>query len=91
MSRILKRWWWVVLLIAVGLGQWRLRFDVDVLNLLPPDEPTVEGLKLYQKYFANARELVITLRAPEAEQAERLAGALAARLRQETNLIAGVS
>ena len=80
-----------MLLVAVAAGFWRLRFDVDILNLLPPDEPTVQGLKLYQQYFANSRELVITLRAPEAEQAERLAKELAARLRQETNLIAAVS
>jgi predicted RND superfamily exporter protein/lauroyl/myristoyl acyltransferase len=69
----------------------RLRFDVDILNLLPLDEPTVQGLKLYQKHFTNARELVVTLRAPDAERAERLAGALADRLRQQTNLVAGVS
>jgi predicted RND superfamily exporter protein/lauroyl/myristoyl acyltransferase len=77
--------------LAVGVGLCRLRFDVDVLNLLPPDEPTVQGLKLYQQCFANARELVITLRAPEADRAERLAGALAARLRLETNLVAEVA
>ena len=88
---MLKRWWWALLIVAVGLGFWRLRFDVDILNLLPPDEPTVQGLKLYQKHFTNARELVITLRAPEAEQSERLAGALAARLREQTNLVASVS
>jgi uncharacterized protein len=87
----LKRWWWALLVVAVAAGFCRLRFDVDVLNLLPPDEPTVQGLKLYQQHFANSRELVITLRAPEAEQAERLAKELAARLRQETNLIAAVS
>ena len=71
MSLLLKRWWWVLLLLAVGLGFWRLRFDVDILNLLPPDEPTVQGLKLYQAHFTNARELVISLRAPEAARAER--------------------
>ena len=75
MSLFLKRWWWALLLVAVAPGSGALRFDVDVLNLLPPDEPTVQGLKLYQQHFANARELVITLRAPDAEQAERLAGA----------------
>ena len=91
MRLLLKRWWWVLLIVAVGLGFWRLRFDVDILNLLPPDEPTVQGLKLYQQHFTNARELVITLRAQEAEQAERLAGALAVRLRQQTNLVASVS
>ena len=91
MRLLLKRWWWVLLIVAVGLGFWRLRFDVDILNLLPPDEPTVQGLKLYQQHFTNARELVITLRAQEAEQAERLAGALASRLREQTNLVASVS
>jgi predicted RND superfamily exporter protein/lauroyl/myristoyl acyltransferase len=90
-SRFLKRWWWALLAVAVCLGLYRLRFDVDILNLLPPDEPTVQGLKLYQKHFTNARELVLTLRAPEGERAERLAGAIAARLRQETNLVAEVS
>jgi predicted RND superfamily exporter protein/lauroyl/myristoyl acyltransferase len=90
-SSFLKRWWWVLLTVAVCLGVWRLRFDVDILNLLPPDEPTVQGLKLYQQHFANARELVITLRAPDADQAERLAGKLANRLRQQTNLVAEVT
>ena len=91
MSSFLKRWWWALLLVAVCLGLWRLRFDVDILDLLPPDEPTVQGLKLYQQHFANARELIITLRAPDAEQAERLAGELADRLRQQTNLVAEVT
>ena len=91
MSKILKCWWWALLLVAVGLGFCRLRFDVDVLNLLPPDEPTVQGLKLYQKYFTNARELVVTLRAPDADTAQRLSGELAARLRQQTNLVAEVT
>jgi len=90
-SSFLKRWWWVLLLVAIGLGACRLRFDVDILNLLPPDEPTVQGLKLYQEHFANARELIITLRAPDAGQAEQLAGALADRLRQQTNLVAEVT
>ena len=91
MSLFLKRWWWVLLGVAVCLGLWRLRFDVDILDLLPPDEPTVQGLKLYQQYFSNARELVITVRASDADRAERLAGALAARLRQQTNRVAGVT
>lgn len=91
MSQFLKRWWWAFLAVAVCLGLWRLRFDVDILNLLPPDEPTVQGLKLYQKHFTNARELVITLRAPDPERAERLASGIAARLRQQTNLVTSVS
>jgi predicted RND superfamily exporter protein len=90
-SSFLKRWWWALLLVAIGLGACRLRFDVDILNLLPPDEPSVQGLKLYQEHFANARELIITLRAPDAGQAERLAGELADRLRQQTNLVSEVT
>ncbi len=91
MSSFLKRWWWVLLIVAVGLGLARLRFDVDILDLLPPDEPTVQGLKLYQQHFTNARELVVTLRAPESDQAERMAGELAAHLRQQTNLVEDVT
>jgi predicted RND superfamily exporter protein len=90
-TSFLKRWWWALLAVAVCIGVWRLRFDVDILNLLPPDEPTVQGLKLYQKYFTNARELVVTLRAPDAERAEKLASSLATRLRQRTNLVESVS
>ena len=71
MSSFLKRWWWALLLVAVGTGLARLRFDVDILDLLPPDEPAVQGLKLYQRHFTNARELVVTLRAPDAGQAEQ--------------------
>jgi predicted RND superfamily exporter protein/lauroyl/myristoyl acyltransferase len=87
----LKRWWWVILLVAIGLGFCRLRFDVDVLNLLPPEEPSVQGLKLYERHFTNARELVISLRAQSAEQAQQLAVKLADRLRQETNLVEEVT
>ncbi len=91
MSLFLRRWWWALLALAVGLGLVRLRFGADILDLLPPDEPTVQGLKLYQEHFANARELIVTLRAPETEQAERLAGKLAERLRQQTNLVEEVT
>jgi predicted RND superfamily exporter protein len=81
----------LILILAVGLGFWRLRFDVDVLDLLPSDEPTVQGLKLYEKHFTNARELVVSLRAGDAALAEKLAASLADRLRQQTNLVAEVS
>ena len=89
-----SRWrhaWWLLLILPVGLGLSRLRVDTEVLDLLPPDQPAVQGLKLYQQHFANARELIITIRAADAEQAEKCAGSLASRLRQQTNLITSVS
>ncbi|MGA2279062.1 MAG: MMPL family transporter [Verrucomicrobiota bacterium] len=89
-----SRWrqaWWLLLILPVGFGLSRLRVDTEVLDLLPPDQPAVQGLKLYQQHFANARELIITVRAADADQAEKCAGLLASRLRQQTNLITGVS
>ncbi len=91
MIRALKKWWWVFLAIPAIAGLLRFRLDVDVLNLLPADEPGVRGLKLYQEHFSNARELILTLRFPNRENAERLTGELAAWLRSDTNLVAGVS
>src|SRR6185369_6101405 len=60
------RWLWLLLLVPVALGLTRLRFDVEVFDLLPPSLPAVEGLKLYQEHFANARELIITVQAQSA-------------------------
>ena len=91
MSARLKRWWWVLLLVAIAAGAWRLRFNVEILDLLPPEEPSVQGLKIYQKRFTNARELVVTVRATDAEKAEQFAGTLADKLRARTNLVSGVT
>src|ERR1051325_10607201 len=85
------RWLWLLLLVPIGIGLARLRFDVEVFDLLPDSVPVVQGLKKYQQYFANARELIITLRAPQAEQAEQMAHELANRLRQQTNLVTTVT
>lgn len=80
------RFWPVLLLILVVAGALRLRLDLDVLNLLPRELPAVKGLKLYQKNFANARELIITLRASDAEIAESAARSLAEMLRGQGGL-----
>src|SRR5260370_36117167 len=82
---------WLTLLVPIVVCLARLRFDVEVFDLLPSDLPVVQGLKLYQQYFANARELIITLRAAEPEQAEEAARTLAERLREHTNLVASVT
>jgi predicted exporter/lauroyl/myristoyl acyltransferase len=86
MRSALRRWWWLLLAVPLLAGWWRVRFDTEVLGLLPASVPAVRGLQLYQKHFTNARELVVTLRAPDAESAETAARVLAEALRGETNL-----
>jgi predicted RND superfamily exporter protein/lauroyl/myristoyl acyltransferase len=82
------RWWWLALLIPICAGFARLHFDVEVLDLLPPGVPAVQGLKVYQKHFANARELIITIRAPDRDTASRAAKSVADNLLRATNLVA---
>jgi hypothetical protein len=85
------RWfhgWWLALLLPMAAGFLRLHFDADVLSLLPARMPDVQGLKLYQQHFANARELILTVRAPDADSAKSAAQSIAVHLRQATNLVA---
>src|SRR5690242_420593 len=82
---------WLLALVPIALGLARLRFDVEVLNLLPSGAPAVQGLKIYQQNFANARELILSVRARDAETAEATAGAIADGLRRETNLVSQVT
>ena len=86
-----RRWFWLVALIPMGCGLARLRFNVEVLDLLPADVPAVQGLKIYQENFANARELIITVQAPTAEAADAAARRIAQTLSQRTDLIASVT
>ncbi|MDB6122442.1 MAG: putative rane protein [Pedosphaera sp.] len=87
-----KIWFWFALLfgLLVIAGAFRLRFDVEVLNLLPADLPVVNGLKLYQKNFTDSRELIITVKSPDAAVTEAAARHLGQALRKETNLISSV-
>jgi predicted exporter/lauroyl/myristoyl acyltransferase len=85
------RWWWLVLLIPIIAGLARLHFDVEVLDLLPGDIPAVQGLKIYQEHFANARELIITVSAPDREAAAAAAETIATQLLGQSNLVATVT
>lgn len=84
--------WWRALglawLLLLALGLWQLRLDVQVLNLLPRDLPTVKALKLYEEHFANANELVISLQGVPPDSLEEAARNLAGELRTRTNLVA---
>src|SRR5436190_1815608 len=83
-------WLWVLAIIPIALGLIRLHLDVEVLNLLPDDEPTVQGLKIYQQHFANARELIVTLETTNAEVTGEIANSIAKALRHETNFVTSV-
>ena len=82
------RWWWLLFLIPVIPGIARLHFDVEVLDLLPGNNPAVQGLKIYQQNFSNARQLVITVKGATGDAAERAARMITEKLRAETNLVA---
>src|SRR5437899_11231581 len=86
-----RHWLWLLLAVPIAIGLMRLRFDIEVLDLLPTSLPVVNGLKLYQQNFSNARELIITIAGADAEAAETAARALAGLLREQTNLVSSVT
>ncbi|HPU55636.1 MAG TPA: MMPL family transporter, partial [Verrucomicrobiota bacterium] len=83
-------------LFAIGLaalavfGLLRLHFDVEVLNLLPSELPAVQGLRIHQEHFADARELILTIQAENPDHAELAASLIAEQLRLATNLVSQV-
>ena len=85
-----RHWPWLFLIIPVVIGLMRLRFDVEVLNLLPKDSPVVLGLQIYQKSFSNARQLFITVSATNSETAEKAARKIAEGLRKHPDLVSSV-
>ncbi|HWD19278.1 MAG TPA: MMPL family transporter [Verrucomicrobiae bacterium] len=76
-----------LLIVAVGLGLFRLHFDTQVLDLLPPQLKVVEGLKLYQDHFSNHREMILSVRGPSAPVTEAAAASLAAQIGADSNLV----
>ena len=76
-----RSWLWLLALPLLVLGLVRLRFDVDVLNLLPGDLPAVRGLRLQQEHFAKAHELIITVRGADPEATTSNVRSLAEKLR----------
>lgn len=85
-----RHWPWLLLPVLLALGAGRLRFDAEVLNLLPASLPAVHGLALQQRYFPAARELLVTLRCDDAGLAERAAAEVARRLESATSLVGRV-
>ena len=74
----------VALLLFVGAGLSHISFNVDILKLLPTHLPQVKGLSLFLKHFAQPNELIVTVEAPTAEEADAKATALADVAEQAT-------
>ncbi len=66
---------------ALVLGVARLRFDADVLNLLPAKLDVVRGLQLRQAHFSSADDTLVTVEAADESTAAAAAESLALRLR----------
>jgi len=90
MNRHWFRWWWLLFLVPIAAGLARLHFDTDVLDLLPAHLPAVTGLKIYQEHFTRTRELVVTVKAPDADSADSAARSIAESLRRQTSLVSDV-
>ncbi|MGI8821205.1 MAG: MMPL family transporter [Chthoniobacterales bacterium] len=80
--------WLAVALIVAASGFvliTRMKLDTEVLNLLPRGFESVEGLKVYNRDFAQVRELTFALVAPpeDADKLEEFAPQFAESLRKQ--------
>jgi len=75
---------YILPLLIVGfclIGLTRLRLNTNVLDVLPKSLPSVEALKVSQKYFDNDQQVVVLLESEKDEIEEADAGELAKLLR----------
>ncbi|MFL6589040.1 MAG: MMPL family transporter, partial [Chthoniobacterales bacterium] len=75
----------VISAISIGILVTRMRLDTEVLNLLPSGFESVEGLKVYNRDFAQVRDLTFALVAQpnDADKLEEFAPQFAQRLREQ--------
>jgi predicted RND superfamily exporter protein len=81
-----RKSWLAILLFGVillsGAGLSRLRFETDILEVLPKSLSSVQALQDFQKHFAQDRQVIVLLQSNEEEIEEEDAGALASHLRE---------
>src|SRR6185503_9769009 len=80
---------YLLLVVAIG-GLFRLKLDVEVLNLLPRNNTVAQGIRLYQQYFLNSRELIVTVQSSDPSATEMVTTNLTSALKSQTNLVAKV-
>src|SRR3954449_12018097 len=80
-------WWAIAVISAVSVTILilRMKLDTEVLNLLPSGFESVEGLKVYNRDFAQVRDLTFALVAQpnDADKLEEFAPQFAQRLREQ--------
>src|SRR5688500_20171242 len=69
------------------IGIFRLRIDVDILNLLPRDNSIARGLAEYQDKFLQAGEVVMVVRTEDPAHSTEAVNAIVEALRAKSNLI----
>ena len=80
---------WLAVALIAGLSLYvlvtRLTLDTEVLNLLPGKFESVQGLKVYNKDFAQTRELTFALvcQPDDVDRLEEFAPIFAERLRRQ--------
>jgi predicted RND superfamily exporter protein len=57
----------VLALLIATAGLFRLRFDTDILSMLPSELPEVKGLKVFHEAFARNDELIVLIEGGEAD------------------------
>ncbi len=81
-----RRWLWLLPVALVVFGLARLKFDAEVLSLLPRELTEVKGLVAYQEFFDGSNDLLITLKSADAGLAKSNAESLANFLRARDGL-----
>ena len=84
-----RRWLWCAVALigtsCLAILITRMALDTEVLNLLPRGFSSVEGLKIYNRDFAQTRELTFALLsdAKDVDRLEEFAPVFAEKLRKE--------
>ncbi len=68
----------VIAILSASAGLFRLRFDTDILSMLPDELPEVKGLKAFHEAFSRNDEMIVLIEGGEAD--EGLLGAAAESL-----------
>ncbi len=65
----------------------RVQFDAVLYEMLPPDLPEVQGMDRLNRHFSRDGQLLVTVKAAEAFEAEAAMDSLEKRLVAETDLV----